>query len=72
MNSRADQGDAGPVRLSAPNGWASFPDFLREIHQLFKSILLLTYDRCDLHLQERLMHDKRLHRLFSIIRTRKI
>ena len=39
-------------------GWVSFPDLLREIHQC---CLLLTYDRCDLVLQERPMHDKLLH-----------
>ena len=44
-------------------GWVSFPDLLREIHQFCcsESILLLTFGRCDLHLQERPMHDKLLH-----------
>ena len=44
-------------------GWVSLPDLLRVIHQFScsGSILFLTYDRCDLVVQERPMRDKLLH-----------
>ena len=44
-------------------GWVSFPDLLRVIHHFScsESILILTFGRCDLVLQERPMHDKLLH-----------
>ena len=45
------------------NGWVPFPTYRERSTNCScsKSILLLTCDRCDLHLQERPMHDKLLH-----------
>ena len=44
-------------------GSVLLPDLLREIHQFAcsESILILTFDRYDLVLQERPIHDKSIH-----------